>query len=90
MVMPMYALASLSLMIVQPTGSLMNVCTCQLVGENSGYFLNAVKTWLITNDETHTRALDIFQNTQILITKEGKPYLGEALGTSLEFIKTKA
>ena len=54
--------------------------------------MNAVKTWLITKEETHTRALDIFKDTQIRITKEGKPHLGAALGTSsyiTEFVKAK-
>ena len=47
-------------------------------------------TWLITKEETHTRALDIFKDTQIRITKEGKPHLGAAPGTSsyiTEFVK---
>ena len=54
--------------------------------------MNAVKSWLITKKETHTRALDIFKNTQIHITKEGKPHLRAALGTvsyKTEFGKTK-
>jgi len=54
--------------------------------------VNAVKTWLITKEETHTRALDIFKDMQIRITKEGKPHLGAALGTSsyiTEFVKAK-
>ncbi|KAL5505646.1 hypothetical protein EMCRGX_G007111 [Ephydatia muelleri] len=62
------------------------------VGPSYGYFVNAVKTWLITKEETHTRALDIFKDTQIRITKEGKPHLGAALGTSsyiTEFVKAK-
>ena len=57
-----------------------------------GYFVNAVKTWLITKEETHTRALDIFKDTQMRITKEGKPHLRAALGTCLyitEFVKAK-
>ncbi|KAL5486419.1 hypothetical protein EMCRGX_G018891 [Ephydatia muelleri] len=78
------------------TGSLKNLRTwwdkLVTVGPSYGYFVNAVKTWLITKEETHTRALDIFKDTQIRITKEGKPHLGAALGTSsyiIEFVKAK-
>ena len=79
------------------TGSLKNLRTwwdkLVTVGDSSyGYFVNAVKTWLITKEETHTRALDIFKDTQIRITKEGKPHLETALGTSsyiTEFVKAK-
>ena len=42
--------------------------------------------------KNHARALDIFKDTQIHITKEGKPHLGAALGTSsyiTEFVKAK-
>ena len=78
------------------TGSLKNLRTwwdkLVTVGPSYGYFVNAVKTWLITKEETHTRALDEFKDTQIRITQEGKPHLGAALGTSLyitEFVKAK-
>ena len=62
------------------------------VGPSYGYFVNAVKTWLITKEDTHTRELDIFKDTQIRITKEGKPHLRASLGTSsyiTEFVKEK-
>ena len=79
------------------TGSLRNLLRTWwdklvTVGPSYGYFVNAVKTWLITKEETPTKALDIFQDTQICITKEGKPHLGAALGTSsyiIEFVKAK-
>ena len=78
------------------TGSLKNLRTCwdTLVTEglSYGYFVNAVKTWLVTKEETHTRALYIFQDTHIHIIKEGKPHLGATLGTSsyiTEFVKEK-
>ena len=54
--------------------------------------MNAVKTWLITKEETHIRAFDIFKDTHICFTKEGKPHLGAALGTLsyiTEFVKVK-
>ena len=54
--------------------------------------MNAVKTCLITKEETHTRALDVFKDTQIRIKKKGRPHLGAALGTSSyisEFVKAK-
>eukprot|EP00731_Ephydatia_muelleri_P031762 Em0023g269a len=71
------------------TGSLKNLRTwwdkLVTVGDSSyGYFVNAVKTWLITKEETHTRALDIFKDTQIRITKEGKPHLEAALGSHMQ------
>ena len=73
--MPMYALAILPLIRhnadnvqqvwfaddATATGSL---CTwwdnLVTLGPSYGYFVNAVKTWLITKEETHIRALDIF------------------------------
>ena len=65
------------------TGSLKNLHTwwdkLVTVGPSYGYFVNAVKTWLIIKEETHTRALDIFKDTHIRITKEEKPHLGAAL-----------
>ena len=105
--LPMYALAILPLIRhiadnvqqvwyaddATATGSLKNLPTwwdkLVTVGPSYGYF---VKTWLITKEETHTRALDIFKDTQICITKEGKPHLGADLGTSsyiTEFVKAR-
>ena len=77
------------------TGSLKNLCTwwdkLVTVGPSYGYFVNAVKTWFI-KEEIHTEALNKFQDTQIHITKEGKPHLVAALGTTsyiTEFVKAK-
>ena len=73
------------------TGSLKNLRTWwdKLVteGPSYGYHVNTVKTSLITKVENkHTRALDVFKDTQIRITKESKPHLGAALGTSLTYL----
>ena len=67
------------------TGTLTNLCTWWdkfTVGPSYGHFVKAVKTWFITKDETHAKALDVFQGTKIRITKEGKPHLEAALGTT--------
>ncbi|KAL5516321.1 hypothetical protein EMCRGX_G001614 [Ephydatia muelleri] len=72
------------------TGSLKNLRTwwdkLVTVGPSYGYFVNAVKTWLITKEETHTRALDIFKDTQIRITKEGKSHLRAALASRWVYV----
>jgi len=46
-----------------------------------GYQANATKTWLITKDSHLAKANDIFHDTQVNITTQGRPYLGAALGS---------
>ena len=51
------------------------------LGASFGYIANASKTWLIVKESAVAQARDIFSNTLINITSEGRPYLGAAMGT---------
>ena len=51
------------------------------IGPDFGYFANAPKSWLIVKEEHMTDAANIFANSGIQITKEGRRNLGAALGT---------
>lgn len=51
------------------------------------YYANASQTWLIVKGPALTQACDIFSDTHINITSEGRPYLGVALG-SKEYIRS--
>ena len=42
---------------------------------------NALKTWLIVNDEKLENATTAFEGTGVNITSQGKRHLGAALGT---------
>ena len=56
------------------------------VGPGYGYFANASKTWLVTKESHVERARELFADTDVNITSNGRPYLGVPLGTS-EFTK---
>ena len=51
------------------------------IGPDFGYFANASKSWLIVKEENMSEAANIFANTGVQITKEGRRNLGAALGT---------
>ena len=51
-------------------------------GPMYGYFVNLSKTWLVVKEDHFTEAEDIFRDTGVNITKEGKRHLGGALGTN--------
>ena len=51
------------------------------IGPDFGYFANASKSWLIVKEENMSDATNIFANTGIQITKEGRRSLEAALGT---------
>ena len=51
------------------------------LGPMFGYHPNATKTWLITKEDLHAEAENVFKDTDIQITTEGRPYLGVPLGT---------
>ena len=51
------------------------------IGPLFGYHPNATKTWLITKEDLHAEAKNVFKDTDIQITTEGRPYLGVPLGT---------
>ena len=59
------------------------------LGPAFGYFTNASKTWLITRDSLLVKAKEIFQDTQVKITTQGRPHLGAPLG-SQEFVERRA
>ncbi len=54
------------------------MCT---IGPKYGYFPNASKTWLITKGDFLSTATTAFQDTEVRVTTEGRPYLGSPLGT---------
>ena len=45
-----------------------------------GYFANPDKSWLVVKEDKYNEAKEIFHNTNLNITTEGKRYLGSALG----------
>ena len=49
-------------------------------GPDYGYFPNASKTWLIVKEGYNDEAISTFEGTQVVITEEGKKYLGSAVG----------
>jgi len=53
---------------------------CKL-GPSFGYFVNPVKTWLITKHHVQQDAVAGFADSGIRITSEGRPYLGAAIGS---------
>ena len=57
------------------------------VGSNFGYFVNSSKRFLIVKEEHLLLAHDIFGDTDVQLTTEGRQYLGAALVSS-KFIKT--
>ena len=51
------------------------------IGPEYGYYPNAPKTWLIVREESFSQAIQVFQDSGVFITKEGKRHLGAAVGT---------
>ena len=52
------------------------------LGPKFGYHVNPSKTHLITKECHHSTASSTFGDTQVMITTDGKPHLGAALGTT--------
>ena len=50
------------------------------IGPAYGYFPNALKTSLIVKEGYKDEAVAIFERTQVVVTEEGKKYLGSAIG----------
>ena len=50
-------------------------------GPKYGYYPNSTKTWLVVEESQLESANDIFSNTGVNVTTEGRPYLGAAIGT---------
>ncbi len=62
------------------------------VGPQYGYFPNAVKTSIVVKPEKYNEAVEMFRDTGVTITNEGKRYLGAALGSdqfASDFLKSK-
>ena len=55
------------------------------LGPSFGYFANAPKTWLITKHSLLVKAKEIFHDTPVKISSQGRPHLGAPLG-SQEFV----
>ena len=53
----------------------------QSLGPSYGYFVNASKTWLIVKPEYLDVARELFKNTSIGITSEGRRHLGASIGS---------
>ena len=53
----------------------------QLIGPDYGYHPNALKTWLIVNDDKLEAATAAFEGTGVNITCQGRRHLGAAVGT---------
>ena len=54
-------------------------------GPSLGYFPNPQKCWLIVKHEKERLAKEIFSETTINITTEGRKHLGAALGSRAFF-----
>lgn len=49
-------------------------------GPKYGYFPNPPKTWILVKPKYHSKAVQLFRQTGIQITVEGRPLLGAPLG----------
>ena len=61
-------------------------------GPDYGYHANSAKTWLIVREELYDLAKEIFADSGVQITTEGRRHLGAALGTESfinGFVKAK-
>ena len=50
------------------------------VGPSFGYFVNPQKTWLVTKDKFLSSASEMFDDTMVNITTDGRPVLGSPVG----------
>ena len=51
------------------------------LGPGFGYYANASKTWLITKEAHHQKAIEAFSGTGVKVTSCGRPYLGSPIGS---------
>ena len=64
----------------------------QSSGPSFGYHANASKTWLICKEQYLSQASELFRNSNVNITAQGRSYLGVALGSeeyAAEFVRMK-
>ena len=62
------------------------------IGSEHGYLPNASKTWLIVKEERLEEAKQLFQDTEVKISYDGKSHLGSAIGSRTfveSFVKEK-
>ena len=62
------------------------------LGHKFGYFVNPSKSWIVTKEGNLENATSIFQNSNINVTNEGRPYLGIPIGTQQyvdQFVQSK-
>ena len=67
-------------------------CALKSKGSSYGYFVNESKTWLIVKPEYFDLAKEVFQDTGIGITSEGKRHLGASIGSqsfTIEYVNKK-
>ena len=50
-------------------------------GSKYDYFRDAIKTLLVIKEKHHSEATAVFNDTEVKVTSEGRPYLRPALGT---------
>ena len=50
------------------------------VGPSFGYFVNPQKTWLVTKDNLLSSAREMFDDSRINVTTDGRPVLGSPVG----------
>ena len=63
-----------------------------LLGPQCGYFPNPEKIWLIVKEQYQEASQDVFGDTGINITSQGREYLGSVIGLPdfcEEFVKKK-
>ena len=63
------------------------------VGPSFGYFVNPEKTWLVTKDNFLPSASEMFGDTMVNITTDGRPVLGSPVGKPsyiTEFVTQKS
>ena len=51
-----------------------------LLGPQYSYLVNVSKTWLVVKEEHLSKPKSVFEDTNILITSQGKKYLSSAIG----------
>ena len=57
------------------------------VGAAYGYFVNPSKTWLVTKEGYASLASELFSDSNVNLTRDGRPVLGSPIGTD-SFIST--
>ena len=56
------------------------------IGPAFGYYVNPWKTWLVTKDNLMHLAAEVFDDSSVNVTTDGRPVLGSPIG-KLEYIE---